>query len=171
MQKLLRIIAVKTMINTRVALIVSVASILTLIGSAVPVSAQQVKSRVADESSIFIAVLNSGQEVPPNSSKAFGVAFVTFNEHRHEICFSISYTESLLTSAETAAHFHASAPPGKNAPIIIPLALGSPKNGCVRPHLTDKLIEDLFAGLWYINVHTMVHPAGEIRGQLLPHLF
>lgn len=163
MQKLLRIIAVKTMINTRVALIVSVASILTLIGSAVPVSAQQ--------SSIFIAVLNSGQEVPPNSSKAFGVAFVTFNEDTREICFSISYTESLLTSAETAAHFHASAPPGQNAPVIIPLALGSPKNGCVRPHLTDKLIEDLFAGLWYINVHTMVHPAGEIRGQLLPHVF
>lgn len=163
MQKLLRIIAVKTMINTRVALIVSVASILTLIGSAVPVSAQQ--------SSIFIAVLNSGQEVPPNSSKAFGVAFVTFKEDTQEICFSISYTESLLTSAETAAHFHASAPPGQNAPVIIPLALGSPKNGCVRPHLTDKLIEDLFAGLWYINVHTMVHPAGEIRGQLLPHVF
>lgn len=165
MQKLLRIIAVKIMINTRVALIVSVASILTLTGSAVAVSDRD------QQSSTFTAVLNSGQEVPPNSSKAFGVAFVTFNEDTREICFSISYTESLLTSAETAAHFHASAPPGQNAPVIIPLALGSPKNGCVKPPLTDRQINDLFAGLWYINVHTRVNPAGEIRGQLLPSVF
>jgi CHRD domain len=165
MQKLLSIIAAKTMINTRVALIVSVVSILTLTGSAVPVKAQH--------SSNFIALLNSGQEVPPNSSKAFGVAFVTFNEDTQEICFSVSYTESLLTSAETAAHFHASAPPRVNAPTIIPLALGSPKNGCVTPHppLTRQLIADLFAGLWYVNVHTMVHPGGEIRGQVLPSAF
>lgn len=163
MQKLLRLIAVKAMINTRVALIVSVATILMLTGSAPPVRAQQ-------SSSTFIAVLNSGQEVPPNNSKAFGVAFVTFNGDTQEICFSISYTESLLTSAETAAHFHASAPPGMNAPVIIPLALGSPKNGCVTPDppLTDQQILDLFAGLWYLNVHTSVNPGGEIRGQLLP---
>jgi hypothetical protein len=146
----------------KLALIVSIASILMLTGSAAPARAQQ--------SSTFIAVLNSGQEVPPNSSKAFGVAFVTFNEATQEVCFSISYTESLLTSAETAAHFHASAPPGENAPVIIPLALGSPKNGCVTPDppLTAQQIADLFAGLWYINVHTSVNPGGEIRGQLLP---
>ena len=162
MRRFLRIVAVKAVTNTRVVLIVSVASILILTGSASPEKAQQ--------RSTFIAVLNGGQEVPAKNSKAFGVAFVTFNGATQEICFSISYTESLLTSAETAAHFHASAPPGVNASIIIPLALGSPKNGCLTPHpaLTHQQIADLFAGLWYINVHTSVNPGGEIRGQLLP---
>jgi hypothetical protein len=26
---------------------------------------------------------------------------------------------------------------------------------------------DLLAGLWYINIHTQVHPGGEIRGQVM----
>ena len=60
----------------------------------------------------FTAVLTSGQEPPPNTntSKAFGVAFVTFNKDAGELCFSISYDEFTLTSAETVAHFHAPAP-------------------------------------------------------------
>ena len=83
----------------------------------------------------FTALLTSGQEPPPNTndSKAFGVAFVTFNTETGEVCFSISYDEDKLTSAETDAHFHAPAPPGENAPVIIPLPTGSSKNGCVTP--------------------------------------
>jgi hypothetical protein len=38
----------------------------------------------------FTALLTSGQEPPPNNSKAFGVAFVTFNIVTGEVCFSIS---------------------------------------------------------------------------------
>jgi hypothetical protein len=43
----------------------------------------------------FTALLTSGQEPPPNTndSKAFGVAFVTFNTETGEVCFSISYDE------------------------------------------------------------------------------
>jgi CHRD domain len=120
----------------------------------------------------FTAVLNSGQEPPPNtnSSKALGVAFVTFNTDSGELCFSISYDEFNLTSPETVAHFHAPAPPGVNAPVIIPLPPGSPKNGCVTPDLTEDLKRDLFRGFWYVNVHTEQNPGGEIRGQLIPQV-
>jgi CHRD domain len=120
----------------------------------------------------FTAVLNSGQEPPPNtnSSKALGVAFVTFNTDSGELCFSISYDEFNLTSPETVAHFHAPAPPGVNAPVIIPLPPGSPKNGCVTPELTEDLKRDLFRGFWYVNVHTEKNPGGEIRGQLIPQV-
>src|SRR5918994_58484 len=47
----------------------------------------------------FTAVLTSGQEPPPNTndSPAFGVAFVTFTLASGELCFSISYEESMLT--------------------------------------------------------------------------
>jgi hypothetical protein len=121
----------------------------------------------------FTAVLTSGQEPPPNtnSSKALGVAFVTFNTDTGELCFSISYDEDKLTSPETVAHFHAPAPPGVNAPVIIPLPPGSPKNGCVTPpELTEDLTRELFRGFWYVNVHTEQNPGGEIRGQLIPQV-
>jgi CHRD domain len=136
--------------------------LLILVVSAVPVRAQTFT---------FTAVLNSGQEPPPNTnnSPAFGVAFVTFNADTGELCFSISYEEFNLTSAETNAHFHAPAPPGMNADVIVQLPTpGTPKNGCVTPDLTEDQRGDLFQGLWYINIHTANNPGGEIRGQVLP---
>ena len=138
--------------------------LLMLVVSAVPVRAQTFT---------FTAVLTSGQEPPPNTneSPAFGVAFVTFNADTGEVCFSISYEEFNLTSEETVAHFHIPAPPGVNAPAIIPLpAPGSPKNGCVTPDLTEDLRRALFQGLWYVNVHTAKNPGGEIRGQVIPQV-
>jgi hypothetical protein len=142
--------------------LVPLIGLLILIVSAVPVRARTFT---------FTAVLNSGQEPPPNTnaSKAFGVAFVTFDVETEELCFSISYEESLLTSAETNAHFHAPAPPGENASVIVQLPTpGSPKNGCVTTDLTEDQRRDLFRGLWYINIHTARNTGGELRGQVLP---
>jgi hypothetical protein len=161
MQKFLKTIVVRAMVNTRekVALIIPIASLLILALSAAPVNAHLFT---------FTAVLNSGQEPPPNTnnSRAFGVAFVTFNDGTGEVCFSISYTLDSLTSTETNAHFHAPAPPGVNAGVIIQLPPDNPKNGCVTPSLSQDLIDALFAGLWYINIHTRNNPGGEIRGQV-----
>ena len=149
--------------GTTLALSALLASTLLLALAAGPVQAQTFT---------FTAVLTSGQEPPPNTntSKAFGVAFVTFNTDTGELCFSISYDEFTLTSAETVAHFHAPAPPGVNAAVIIPLPPGSPKNGCVTPELTEDLKRELFRGLWYVNIHTEKNMGGEIRGQLLPQM-
>jgi hypothetical protein len=149
--------------GTTLALSALLASTLLLALAAGPVQAQTFT---------FTAVLTSGQEPPPNTntSKAFGVAFVTFNTDTGELCFSISYDEFTLTSAETVAHFHAPAPPGVNAAVIIPLPPGSPKNGCVTPELTEDLKRELFRGLWYVNIHTEKNMGGEIRGQLLPQV-
>lgn len=144
------------------ALLAPLLGLLMLLVSAVPVRA---------ETLTFTAVLTSGQEPPPNTndSPAFGVAFVTFNAETGELCFSISYEESLLTSEETNAHFHAPAPPGVNAPVIVQLPTpGSPKNGCVSPDLTEDQWRDLVRGLWYVNIHTANNPGGEIRGQVIP---
>jgi hypothetical protein len=167
MHNFLKTIVVNAMLNTNIrekaALIIPIASLLILTMSAVPASAHPL--------STFTAVLNSGQEPPPNTndSRAFGVAFVTFNEDTGEVCFSISYTVDSLTSPETNAHFHASAPPGVNAGVIIQLPTpDNPKNGCVIPDITQEQIEALFAGLWYINIHTANNPGGEIRGQVNP---
>jgi CHRD domain-containing protein len=140
-------------------------SALLLVVSAVPVRAQTWTT--------FTAVLTSGQEPPPNTnaSQAFGVALVVFNAVTGDLCFSISYDESLLTSAETDAHFHAPGQPGVNAPVVVPLpSPGSPKNGCVPTNLTEDQRLGLFQGLWYINIHTAMNPGGEIRGQVIPQV-
>jgi CHRD domain len=144
------------------ALLAPLIGLLMLVVSAVPVRAQTLT---------FTAVLTSGQEPPPNTnnSKAFGVAVVAFNAATGDLCFSISYEESNLTSEETNAHFHAPAPPGVNAPVVVQLPTpGSPKNGCVTTDLTEDQRRDLLQGLWYINIHTANNPGGEIRGQVIP---
>ena len=162
MQKFLKTLAVRVMVNITgmAALIIPIVSVLVLVTSAVPVSAQL---------STFTAVLTSGQEpgANANNSQAFGVAFVTFNAETLEVCFSISYHGLNL---ETNAHFHAPAPPGINAVVIIQLPTpDNPKNGCaVAP---AEQIDNLFAGLWYINIHTQARPGGEIRGQVNPTFF
>jgi len=147
----------------KIVLFASIICTLLLVGSAVPVRAQTFT---------FTAVLNSGQEPPPNTNRSngLGVAFVTFNTSTGELCFSISYRD--LSSAETNAHFHAPAPPGVNAGVVVQLPTpGTPKNGCVMPELTEAQQRDLFQGLWYINIHTKNRPGGEIRGQVLPQSF
>jgi hypothetical protein len=122
----------------------------------------------------FFAVLNSGQEVPPNDSNSFGVAFMTFDKKTEELCYSISFTVPLLGIEDPiiGTHFHRGAA-GENGPRLFsitgdggPSPLGSPKNGCVGP-LDRSQQKDLKKGLFYINVHSQFYPGGEIRGQVL----
>jgi hypothetical protein len=146
-------------------LTVAAAAILALAISAPPVSAETLVP--------FIALLNSGQENPPTDSNALGVAFLTFNDETKELCYDISFTS--LVAAESVAHFHAPAAPGENAGVVFdispsppgPSPLGSPKTGCVGPLDKDQS-RDLRQGLFYINIHSVTFPSGEIRGQVLP---
>ena len=115
----------------------------------------------------FTALLNAGQEVPPTTSDAFGVAFLTFDAKTKTLCYAISF--SRLTSTEIAAHVHGPAAPGVNANIVFPLTPvpGNPKNGCVGP-FTGAVKKALNKGQLYLNVHTTDNPNGEIRGQIIP---
>ena len=69
------------------------------------------------------------------------------------------------------AHFHGPAKAGKNAPVVIWLSTqgNAPANPIAgTATLTPDQAQQFLAGEWYINVHTQSHPAGEIRGQVLP---
>jgi hypothetical protein len=115
----------------------------------------------------FTAVLTGGQEVPQNDSEAFGVVFVTFDTITKTLCYSITFNN--LGSDETAAHFHGPAAPGQDAGVVFSITPvpGKSKNGCVGP-LSTRQIRELDKGQWYINVHSVGFPEGEIRGQVLP---
>ena len=111
----------------------------------------------------FSAALNGASEVPPNTTGGTGQATATLDTVSKVFKYSVTYKG--LTGPATAAHFHGPAAPGANAPPVVPIkSLDSPISG--EATLTDAQIADLKAGKWYVNVHTMAHPPGEIRGQV-----
>jgi len=113
----------------------------------------------------FTAVLNGGQVVPPSSSNALGVGFLTFESDTKRLCYSISY--SGLEGIETEAHVHAGDSGQSNAVLYDLTPLTSPKLGCIGP-LRKNEEALLKKGQMYINIHTDVWVAGELRGQVLP---
>lgn len=136
---------------------VVIASLLMLGATVVPANAGATKT--------FIAVINSGQVVDPlSSSNNFGNAHLIFDKTTDLLCFSISYIP--LMSGETKAHLHGPASAGSNAGVQLTLPVGSPKQGCVGP-LSKQQRKDLEKGLFYINIHSITSPGGEIRGQVL----
>ena len=115
----------------------------------------------------FSARLDGAQEVPPVTTSATGRGTVQLNADETEISVRLNFTG--LSSASTVAHIHGPAPAGSNAPPIFNLTgLGgtAAQLGPFVVAVTPQQVSDLKAGLWYFNVHSQNHPAGEIRGQI-----
>lgn len=113
------------------------------------------------------ANLQPSSEVPPTTSKGSGSVDATYDTVTRTLQWTVTYQG--LTGPATAAHFHGPAPVGQNAGVQVPI----PKEGLARPikgskELTETQVTELMGGRWYFNVHTKEHPAGEIRGQMLP---
>ena len=115
------------------------------------------------ETVIFKSELKASNEVPPNNSKATGLAEASFDTVTK--AFSATVTFSGLSGPAIGAHLHGPGEPGKNAGIVLPF------NFVLSPiklsaTLTDTQAADMMAGKWYVNIHTESNPGGEIRGQL-----
>lgn len=113
------------------------------------------------------ANLQPSSEVPPTATKGSGDAEATYDTATHMLQWKVTYEH--LTGPATAAHFHGPAPVGQNAGVQVPIPkeeLASPIK--VSKELTDAQVTDLMGGKWYFNIHTKEHPAGEIRGQVMP---
>jgi hypothetical protein len=106
--------------------------------------------------------LSPSNEVPPNGSSGSGTAKVDLDGN--VVKWTVTY--SGMTGAVVAAHFHGPAPAGSNAGVVVPFAgpLASPIIGSAT--LTPAQVDQLKAGLWYVNLHTAANPGGEIRGQV-----
>ncbi len=118
-------------------------------------------------------------EVPPVLTSGSGSAYYTLNADRTELSFSLDWFN--LSGAVTAAHFH-NASPGLNGEIVFDLAehfaedltqviqndavLRANVSGTTRlvDWAMDNALEQLLAGNIYVNLHTEMHPAGEVRG-------
>jgi hypothetical protein len=110
------------------------------------------------------AALDGKAEVPPNTSAAKGTADIDYDPASKKLSWKVTY--SGLSGPATAAHFHGPAEAGKNAgvAVAIPNATSSPVEGSAT--LTDAQAADLVAGKYYVNIHTVANPGGEIRGQV-----
>jgi len=117
----------------------------------------------------FKVPLSGAQQVPPVQTPGTGTADLTYDPTTRVVTWSITY--SGLSTPVTMAHFHGPAAEGKNGPVVIWLTKqGSPVESPIKGEatLTPEQAQQFTAGEWYINVHTRDHPAGEIRGQVMP---
>ena len=110
------------------------------------------------------ATLLPENQEPPTQSLGSGSALVTLNQGQGEVCWQISVED--LTTPVILAHIHHGAA-GTNGPVVVDFM--EPVNGltgCV--HADRDLIKEIRQdpGHYYVNVHTTMFPAGEVRGQL-----
>ena len=129
----------------------------------------------------FRATLTGDQEVPPVETDAHGLALYLFNLQETRMRFRVRVFK---IEDVVAAHVHC-APPGVDGPVGITLFSGGPVsiesgvlaegtvtapdpgNACGWDDLSDAA-EAMRSGNAYDNVHTLAHPGGEIRGNIMP---
>jgi hypothetical protein len=142
----------------------------------------------------FSTNLSGGAESPPNDSAGTGTGVFTFDTDAHTMLAQIVF--SGLTGTTTAAHIHCcTAVAGTGTASVateLPLFTGFPTgvtSGSYE-HLFDltlassfnptflaasggttaaaeaALIDGIFAGKAYLNIHTTYKPGGEVRGFL-----
>jgi CHRD domain len=117
----------------------------------------------------FKVELTGAQSAPAVDTSGTGTAQLTYDPATRVVTWNITY--SGLSTPATMAHFHGPAKAGQNAPPVIWLSKqGSPPANPMTGSatLTPEQAKQFSDGEWYINVHTQTHPAGEIRGQVIP---
>ena len=131
----------------------------------------------------FNVTLTPEQEVPvcdAASDTATGTAMVTIPADGQSVIVE-SVTWSNLSGDAIAAHIHSGAP-GVAGPIVLDFGV-NPTSPFMRtftaadypspppegaPATFDAFVAQMRAGNSYVNVHTPMCQAGEIRGQLVP---
>ena len=124
---------------------------------------------VRADATSFKVPLTGAQCVPAVDTPGSGTAELTYDPATRIVTWNITYTG--LSSPSTMAHFHGPAEQGQNAPPVIWLSTqGSPPANPMTgtATLTPDQAKQFSAGEWYVNVHSQSHPAGEIRGQVIP---
>lgn len=128
----------------------------------------------------FTAKLSGGNEVPPITSKASGIATFDLNAAGTQMKYTLNVTN---IDHVIAAHIHM----GKsteNGPIAVNLFIPAKATGKVNGTLAQSsinstsligplsgkqmpdLLKMINTGNAYVNVHTSQNPPGEVRGQM-----
>jgi trimeric autotransporter adhesin len=118
---------------------------------------------------LFTALLSGPSEEIGSGGE--GTAILHLNPEMTEL--SVVVAAAGMTGPITNGHIHVG-PPLKDGPPVVPtpstpfgLALTWRSSDVDRP-LTSEDVSALFAGSYYVNIHTQKYPAGELRGQIVP---
>jgi hypothetical protein len=126
------------------------------------------------------AILGGGEETPALLTGAVGVADLTIDTDARSIAVEIRMFN--IPSATTAGHIHVG-PKGVAGPVVVNFPIPRDRVGDLSLSFTvnssnlspnpaigintmDDVIQAIVGGGAYVNVHTAVFPAGEIRGQI-----
>lgn len=118
---------------------------------------------------MFAANLNGAAERPvPVTTSGTGQATLTINDQTG--AWSLSGNFSGLNATVSAAHVHGPADVNGTAGVIQGLTTTGGTSGTLSGSGTfsAQQVDQLKNQLFYVNVHTQAHTAGEIRGQLVP---
>ncbi len=130
--------------------------------------AGEIRGQVILRSDIMLnASLDGNQEAPtPVTTNATGTAWAVLSADLSSLSYQVTYAQ--LDSTFTASHFHIGAA-GTSGGVIFPITTfsGNTASGS-WDNIPDSIVAKLLKGELYINVHSIAHPGGEIRGQLYP---
>jgi hypothetical protein len=137
----------------------------------------------AEAKDLFKATLSGGEEVPPVVTDTEGEARLRLNNTETEIEFELRVDDG---EGITQAHIHCGVA-GVNGDVVVFLAglnlVGYDVDGkwVSNATITDAsivdadcgatvaaLAESMRDGRTYVNVHSVAHPAGVVRGQIEP---
>jgi CHRD domain len=115
-------------------------------------------------------VMDGTQEVPAKPGAGNGTMDVEYNKDTRVLYYKVTWNS--LSGAPILMHIHGIAAKGFSAPVIqtfsgFPGVVSGTYSGSV---FFDGVVfkeENLYAGEYYINIHTALNPGGEIRGQIV----
>jgi hypothetical protein len=109
--------------------------------------------------------LSGANEVPMVDTPAAGTVMITLASSNN---VTVTGTFNGLSSAATVAHLHGPASATTTADPILDLTVSTDTSGIVTGsgQLTTSQATDMRNGMTYINIHSAMHMAGEIRAQV-----
>lgn len=113
--------------------------------------------------SVLTATVNGASEKPTsNTSTAVGAFIGNLNTTTRVLSYTVNY--SGITP--TGGHLHRVAAANGTGPIDITFpSLTSPIIGTTAA-LAQSKVDSMLAGFYYVNLHTVAYPGGEIRGDI-----
>jgi hypothetical protein len=117
---------------------------------------------IPDPNVTYKATLSGASESTPNASTATGTATLVFNTTTK--IFTLTVTHSIATP--TAGHIHKGAV-GVSGPVVFGFTSPASPVSYTSAALDAAQEADLVGHLYYVNIHTVAFPGGEIRGQLI----
>jgi hypothetical protein len=113
---------------------------------------------------LFAASLSGGNEVPPVNSAASGAMQLVLNA----AAASLRYESAVTGLGDATSVFMVNGPAGTagGTPVATLTLVGTNPTGTQAVTASD--LTNLQASRYYVDIHSSLHPEGEIRGQIVP---